>query len=159
MPRSAMPTSSSRSGAEFGAGVVEHLLGYLLALAELPMRQAFQRHVGQPFDLRPVEFTLLVLLHANGQAAPKQIGSALRLPAPHVTTLVDKLAARGFVSRGRDPHDGRAVRVALTENGQVLAARLRDVSLTMEDAPQSALSATERTQLRRLLLKLARAPG
>ena len=75
------------------------------------------------------------------------------------TPHLDKLAARGLVSRGRDPHDGRAVRVALTGNGQALAARLRDVSLTMEDAPQAALSAAERTQLRRLLLKLARAPG
>lgn len=159
MPRAAMPTSSSRAGAELDASAVEHLLGYLLAVAELPAKQAFQRHVGQPFDLRPVEFTLLVLLLTNGQAAPKQIGSALRLPAPHVTTLVDRLASRGLVSRERDPHDGRAVRVALTENGQGLATRLREISLTMEDAPQSALSPAERAQLRRLLLKLARAPA
>lgn len=151
-----MPTSSSRS-AELDAGAVEHLLGYLIAIAEVPTRRAFQRHVGEPFDLRPVEFTLLALLHANGLASAKQIGSALRLPAPHVTTLVDRLAARGLVGRGRDPHDGRAVRIVLTDAGHALAEKLRAVAATMEDSLQAALSVGERSQLRRLLLKLAKA--
>lgn len=159
MPSRAMPKSSSRAAAELDSGVVEHLLGYLLAVAEVPTRLAFQRHVGRPHDLRPVEFTLLMLLQANGQAAPKQIGRALRLPAPHVTTLVDRLAARGLVARGRDPHDGRAVRVVLTESGQDLAGRLQTVATTMEDALHAVLSSAERSQLRRLLLKLARAPA
>lgn len=154
-----MPTSSARSKPELDSRVVEHLLGYLLAIAEVPTRRAFQRHVGEPFDLRPVEFTLLMLLHANAQASPKQISTALRMPAPHVTTLVDRLATRGLVARERHPHDGRAVRVALTEAGQTLAERLQGLSLTMEDSLQTTLSAAERTQLRRLLLKLARAPA
>jgi DNA-binding MarR family transcriptional regulator len=76
-----------------------------------------------------------------------------------VTTLVDRLAARGLVARGRDPHDGRAVRVVLTESGQDLAGRLQTVSTTMEDALHAVLSSAERSQLRRLLLKLARAPA
>jgi DNA-binding MarR family transcriptional regulator len=151
-----MPTSSSRN-AELDASAVEHLLGYLLALAEVPTRRAFQRHIGETFDLRPVEFTLLALLHANERASAKQIGQALRLPAPHVTTLVDRLAARGLVGRGRDPHDGRAVRIVLTDAGSALAEKLRAVAATMEDALQAALSAGERGQLRRLLLKLAKA--
>lgn len=156
MPSSPTPKSSSRAAAELDGSPVEHLLGYLLALAEVPTRRAFQRHVGHPFDLRPVEFTLLMLLQGNGRAAPKQIGAALRLPAPHVTTLVDRLLARGLVTRGRDPDDGRAVRVQLSDAGQALATRLQKVSLTMEDGLQGQLTPAERTQLRRLLLKLAR---
>lgn len=158
MPSSPTPKSSSRAAAELDGSPVEHLLGYLLALAEVPTRRAFQRHVGHPFDLRPVEFTLLMLLQGNGRAAPKQIGAALRLPAPHVTTLVDRLLARGLVTRGRDPDDGRAVRVQLSDAGQALATRLQKVSLTMEEGLQAQLTLTERTQLRRLLLKLARLP-
>jgi DNA-binding MarR family transcriptional regulator len=145
--------------ADLDPTAVDHLLGYLLALAEVPTRRAFQQHVGQPFDLRPVEFSLLVLLLANGQAAPKQIGRVLRLPAPHVTTLVNKLVERGLVERGRDPHDGRAVCVTLSAPGQVLAEQLRDVSLTMESSVQAVLTPAERTTLKRLLQKLARAPG
>ena len=160
-----MPRSSSRAAAEPGAVLdaaldasgVEHLLGYLLALAEVSTRGSFQCHIGAPFDLRPVEFTLLVLLRDNGHASPKQIGPALRLPAPHVTTLLDRLTARGLLQRNRHPADGRAVRVALTAAGRALAERAWQASLTMEDGLQAALTPAERTRLRALLLKLVRA--
>jgi DNA-binding MarR family transcriptional regulator len=150
-----MATSSSRA-AELAPGFAGHLVGYLLALAEVNTRRAFQRHVGEPFELRPVEFTLLALLQANGCASAKQIGSALRLPAPHVTTLVDRLAERGLVDRGRDPADGRAVRIGLTEAGRALADRLGAVAATMEDELLAILEPGEQAVLRRLLLKLAR---
>lgn len=162
MPRSssraaeaAQAAGSGRRGAELDASAVEHLLGYLIALAEVPTRRAFQQQVGEPFALRPVEFTLLVLLHANQRASAGQVGRALRLPAPHVTTLVDRLVERGLVQRGRDPQDGRAVQVTLTRAGQALAEKLRAVSLHMEDGVQAVLGAAERTQLARLLRKLA----
>ncbi len=151
-----MPRSSSR-GAELGAAAVEHLLGYLLALAQLPTRRAFRTHVGEPFGLRPVEFTLLMLLQANRRASATQIRHALRMPAPHVTTLVDRLAERDLVQRGRDPHDGRAVRITLSAAGTLLAARLQVVAQHMEDGLHGALTAAERNQLRRLLKKLASA--
>lgn len=160
-----MPRSSSR-GAEPSAAPVakggalsspglDHLLGYLLALAEVPTTVAFRRHVGEPFGLRPVEFTLLMLLQANARASATQIRHALRMPAPHVTTLVDRLAERGLLLRGRDPHDGRAVRITLTAEGAALAARLQAVAVHMEDEVQAALTPAERTTLRRLLKKLA----
>lgn len=151
-----MPTSSSRD-AELDPGFAGHLVGYLLALAEVNTRRAFQRRVGEPFELRPVEFTLLALLQANGCASAKQIGQALRLPAPHVTTLVDRLTERGLVERGRDPDDGRAVRIGLTAAGAALADRLHGVAATMEDDVLAVLEPAEQATLRRLLLKLARA--
>jgi MarR family transcriptional regulator for hemolysin len=121
----------------------------------VPTRRAFRQHVGEPFALRPVEFTLLMLLQTNQRASATQIRHALRMPAPHVTTLVDRLRERGLVQRSRDPHDGRAVRITLTLEGQSLAGRLRAASEHMEDGVQAALTGAERTQLRRLLSKLA----
>jgi DNA-binding MarR family transcriptional regulator len=158
------PATAARRAAAAHAGLdsraVEHLLGYLLALAEVPTRRSFQAHIGGPFGLRPVEFTLLAALMGGRHALPKQIGAALRLPAPHVTTLVDRLAARGLVERRRHPEDGRAVQVQLTADGEALAARTHAISLTMEEAVQAPLDAAERRQLRRLLLKVAQAaPG
>jgi DNA-binding MarR family transcriptional regulator len=49
------------------------------------------------------------------------------------------------------------VRIVLTEGGHALADKLRAVAATMEDSLQAALTAGEQVQLRRLLLKLARA--
>jgi DNA-binding MarR family transcriptional regulator len=155
----------AEAGADAAAGVarelnlraVEHLLGYLLAQAEVPTRRSFQRHIGEPFALRPVEFTLLALLMGGRHALPKQIGAALQLPAPHVTTLVDRLVERGLIERHRHPGDGRAVQVQLTRDGEALAQASHAMSQTMEDGALAALSVTERRQLRRLLLKLAQA--
>jgi DNA-binding MarR family transcriptional regulator len=163
MPTRRTPTSSSRAAEPSATGVdaldasgVEPLLGYLLALAEVSTGRVFQQAIGRPLQLRPVEFTLLVLLQDNGAASPRQIGPALRLPPPHVTTLLDRLEGRGLLARRRHPDDGRAVQVLLTAAGQALAEQARGLSATMEDGLDAALSPAERTRLRALLLKLVR---
>lgn len=134
---------------------LHHLIGFLLAMGTVSTRRAFQQHIGIPFGLRPVEFTLLMLLQANGMLAPKQLARALSLPPPNVTVLLDRLVGRGLVERRRSPHDGRAIQVLLTPEGVDLARRVQQISLTMEDSLLQPLTPGERAMLRELLLKLA----
>jgi DNA-binding MarR family transcriptional regulator len=136
---------------------VQHLLGFRLALAEVGTRRVFQNHIGTPFELRPVEFTLLMLLHANPGATPKRLAQALRLSPPNVTVLVDRLAGRDLVQRQRSPDDGRATIVQLTARGAELARRAHHASRTMEDGLLQALTPGERALLGELLQKLASA--
>jgi DNA-binding MarR family transcriptional regulator len=133
-----------------------HLVGYRLARADVPARRAFMRHVGTPLKLRPVEFSLLVLLLANGSASAKQVGQSLDLPPPQVTMLVDRLVERGFVQRRRSARDARALELTLTAAGRELAQRAHRISLTMEAPLLQALSPAERAMLFELLAKLAR---
>jgi DNA-binding MarR family transcriptional regulator len=114
----------------------------------------FQRHIGTPFKLRPVEFTVLVLLLGNGSATPKQLALTLGLPPPNVTVLVDRLVERALVQRQRSDTDGRAMNVRLTDKGAELARRAHRVSQTMESGLLAPLSAAERAMLAELLLKL-----
>jgi DNA-binding MarR family transcriptional regulator len=44
---------------------------------------------------------------------------------PAISGLVNRLEARGWVERRRDPSDARAVLVALTRNGRAVHERLR----------------------------------
>jgi DNA-binding MarR family transcriptional regulator len=136
---------------------LEHVIGFLLAIATTQTRAVFQRHLGTPFDLRPVEYTLLELLLGNDSVSPKRLARSLRMPAPNVTVLIDRMVARGLVERRRSRTDGRALQVLLTADGRVLAQRAHEVSLTMEDGLLQSLSPAERAMLRELLLKLARA--
>lgn len=150
------------SGAPAPAGrlnlaAMQHLTGFLIAMVDAPARRVYQRYIGKPYELREVEFTLLVLLQANHGAAPKQLAQALNLPAPNVTVLLDKMVERGLVERRRSPSDGRALEVHLTDKGQTLALRVHEVSLTMEDSLLQPLSPAERAMLRELLIKLGRA--
>ncbi len=134
---------------------LHHIIGFLLAMGTVSTRRAFQKHIGTPFGLRPVEFTLLMLLQSNGMLAPKQLARALSLPPPNVTVLLDRLVGRGLVERRRSPHDGRAIQVLLTQQGSDLARRVQQISLTMEDSLLQPLTPGERAMLRELLLKLA----
>lgn len=138
------------------AGMIEHVVGYLLAIASVTVREAYHANIGRPHELRPVEFTLLMLLLGNPGASPKQIGRALRMPAPNVTVLLDRLVTRGLLERRRSATDGRALEVRLTADGEAMARRTHAISLTMEDGLLERFTPGERVLLRELLLKLGR---
>jgi DNA-binding MarR family transcriptional regulator len=59
-----------------------------------------------------------------GSLTAGQISRELRVGFSTVTGLVDRLAEQGFVSRGEDPNDRRATRVAPTESARALVERL-----------------------------------
>jgi DNA-binding MarR family transcriptional regulator len=148
-------TAETRRAVALNQSVMQHLMGYRLTLAEVASRRVFQRHIGTPFKLRPVEFTILVLLLGNGSATSKQLAQTLGMPPPNVTVLVDRLVERALVQRERSTTDGRAMDLRLTDKGSDLAKRVQRVSLTMEVGLLAALSAGERAMLAELLHKLA----
>jgi DNA-binding MarR family transcriptional regulator len=148
--------ASRKAGEALDAAMIEHVVGYLLAIASVTVREAYHGHIGRPHELRPVEFTLLMLLLGNPGASPKQIGRALRMPAPNVTVLLDRLVARGLLERRRSATDGRAIELHLTADGEAMARRTHSISLTMEDGLLERFTPGERVMLRELLLKLGR---
>ncbi len=148
-------TAETRRAAALDQSVMQHLMGYRLTLAEVASRRIFQRHIGTPFKLRPVEFTILVLLLGNGSATSKQLAQTLGMPPPNVTVLVDRLVERALVQRERSATDGRAMDLRLTDKGADLAKRVQRVSQTMEAGLLAPLSAGERAMLAELLHKLA----
>jgi DNA-binding MarR family transcriptional regulator len=156
-------TAAAARGAALDQAAMQHLMGYRLTLAEVASRRVFQRHIGTPFKLRPVEFTILVLLLGNGSATPKQLAQTLGVPPPNVTVLIDRLVERGLMQRQRSDTDGRAMNLRLTDKGTELARRAQRVSETMEAGLLATLSVAERAMLAELLHKLtqpgAAAPG
>ncbi len=148
---------AARKGDEpLDAGHIEHVVGYLLAIASVTTREYYHQNIGRPYELRPVEFTLLMLLLGNPGASPKQLGRALRMPAPNVTVLLDRMVARGLVERRRSATDGRALEVRLTADGEAMARRTHDISATMEDSLLERFTPGERVLLRELLLRLGK---
>ena len=89
---------------------------------------------------------------------PQRVGDLAHsesVAQPSMTTLVARLVGQGLVTRGPDPDDARAVRVALTEAGRdALARRSARRSAAME-ARLEHLSATERRTLTAALPVLA----
>ena len=80
---------------EIALGPLTGIVGYHIAQAAVTTYGAFDKHIGAPFGLRKVEFSLLMLLMANGPLSPKRLGATLTLTAPNLTLLLDRLQASG----------------------------------------------------------------
>lgn len=135
---------------------LQHVLGYQLARADVPTKKVFFKHLGQPLGLRPVEFTILMLIAHNDQVTQKQLSQTLAVSAPNITALLDRLAERGLVTRVRSETDRRLQHIHLTDEGRRLAHRAHAVSLTMEHDLMRHLSDAEQAILMELLQKVAR---
>lgn len=154
----AMPDSDANKHEHGGLdqSALAHVMGYNLAQADIPARKIFFKNIGQPLKLRPVEFTILLLLMSNKDVTQKQLCQTLAVTAPNVTILLDRMQERGLVTRVRNETDRRSQHILLTEEGSALARKAHETSLTMENEPLRHLSPAERAMLIELLQKVAR---
>lgn len=82
-----------------------------------------------------------------------EIGAHMVTPVPDVTRLVDRLEARGLVTRERSKEDRRIVRVAITKAGLDLLALLDRPMVLLHEQQLAHMAETD---LSRLVLLLAR---
>lgn len=151
----AQDVSSARAHAPDIDGVLSESIGYHIALAAVSTNRQFAHHIGEPLSLRPVEYSLLMLLSTHGALAPKQLARALALAPPSLTMLLDRLGERGLIQRTRSRADRRSQQVSLTAQGRSLALRAARRSPALNAAIDGILSPGERLILLELLRKVA----
>jgi DNA-binding MarR family transcriptional regulator len=148
-------TSLADADAALDLGTLRDVLGFHVTLANITTVALFERHVGQPFGLRKAEFSLLMLLLANGATPAKRLARTLRLSAPAFTMLIDRMQDKQWLRRERNPADRRSQLIVLAPEGQTLARHAQAASKSMESGLQRRLSRAERAMLIELLVKLA----
>jgi DNA-binding MarR family transcriptional regulator len=131
------------------------ILSRVLRLArhlDLARGSAFAEH-----DLEGWGFDVLSALRREGppyELSPGQLVARTLVTSGTMTNRVDRLAARGLVSRGPDPSDRRGVKVALTDAGRsVVDAAMADL-LDRERVLLNQLPPSERDHLAELLRRL-----
>lgn len=82
------------------------------------------------------------------------LAERLRIAPRSVTEVVDALEDKGLVRREPDPSDRRATVVRLSEDGERIAERIRELRHTRMDRLLDALDAQEQAQLTVLLQKV-----
>jgi len=135
--------------------VLADVLGYHVAQAAVTTVDLFDRHIGQPHGLRKVEYSLLLLVLANGGLSPKRLGQALALTAPNLTLLLDRLEGRGLIRRERSETDRRSHNIVLTDAGRMLAQASAEAADAMERELDDRLTRAERLMLIELLRKVS----
>jgi DNA-binding MarR family transcriptional regulator len=101
---------------------------------------------------------LLASLADEGDASQAELSRRTGIDPSDVVAALNELSAGGFVTRERDPSDGRRNVVALTPAGQAELQRLDAVVAGIQERFLAPLTSTERRQLVRLLAKLADGP-
>ncbi|MEV0249902.1 MarR family transcriptional regulator [Nocardia sp. NPDC050712] len=108
------------------------------------------------------EFDVLATLRRsggeNGLTAGALNSAAMRTSGA-ITNRVDRLSARGLVTRAADPNDRRAIRVQLTPEGRALVDELLPVHMANEQRLLAGLGAGDQAQLADLLRALAESMG
>ena len=110
----------------------------------------------QPFELRPVHYSMLLILSAAPGARQQEIGDALSIRRPNLVTLIDEMEERGIIRRRAHPEDRRSHALYLTDAGASLLAKLKRVHQTHERRINALFTAEERQALLAGLTRLAR---
>ena len=103
------------------------------------------------------EADVLLTLRRSGDPyslSPTRLADSLLISTGAMTNRLDKLEARGLVSRDRHPTDRRALEIRLTPEGRRLVDDVIGGHVENEREMLSALSDREREQLTRITRKL-----
>ncbi len=108
-------------------------------------------------NLDQAGFDVILTLRRQGRGqtlSPSALAGEMMLSTSAMTNRLDRLEKRGLIIRARDPEDRRGLKIALTQEGFALSDKMVVSHVETEERLLTALSATERHQLRNLLLKV-----
>ena len=128
-------------------------VGRLAAVLDQRRAEAFVEH-----GLQGHEFDVLSVLRRSGEPfelTAGELAALTHVTSGTMTSRLDRLEARTFVSRHADPADGRLVRVRLTPCGRervdaafvALLDRERELLATLDPAERDALAGALRALL------------
>ena len=73
------------------------------------------------------QYLVMLVLWEQDAILVKEIGARLFLDSGTLTPLLKRLEANGLVSRNRDPHDERQVRIVLSPEGRALRKQAEQI--------------------------------
>jgi DNA-binding MarR family transcriptional regulator len=111
---------------------------------------------GSPFaNLHANDVGLLVALASGSDWHVRRIAQMLRAPMTTVSSVLDRLEARGLLARQRRPGDRRMVYVELTARGRKVAKKVHAIQVSMCAEMLAGLRPPDRKEMIRLVALVA----
>ena len=132
---------------------LETLLGYNARRAALAVIGVFIERMA-PYELKPVEFSVLSLVAHNPGITSRQLCTALGILPPNLVGMINGLEKRELIARQPHPRDGRAMGLHLTPPGQKLVREAEKTAAALEADVAGRLTAAELRTLIALLKKV-----
>ncbi len=139
---------------------LENQVCFALAVASRSVIGMY-RPLLEPMGLTHPQYLVMLALWERGPHSVRALGEALRLEPATLSPLLKRLEALGYVRRGRDPEDERALRIELTPRGRALREQALEIPpavmrlLDMDAAELAAL----RDALHRVIAAVDTAPA
>jgi DNA-binding MarR family transcriptional regulator len=126
-------------------------LGFLVHDVSRLMRTAYDRRT-KALGLTRSQWWVLNTLYFNDGISQSELADVLDVERPTLGRLLDRLEAKGWITREADANDRRVKRVRLTGEVQDLIRTLRSIAAGLRDDALDGLDADEQRQLFEMLL-------
>lgn len=133
------------------ASQVQFLAARLRSVGHQHANQLLQQHL----DLKVRHYSVLSLAASGIGPSQRELSDFLSLDPSQIVSLVDALESRGLVKRQVDSRDRRSRIVVATEDGKRVCAEAEQLTRASDDVVLRHLTRDERTELARLLGKVA----
>ena len=127
-------------------GALDGHLGYFVRRLQLWIFQDFVRTL-VAFDIRPAQFSVLVVIEANPGLSQANLGETLGIERARLVRLLDGLDRRGLTRRQPSPTDRRSHALSLTEAGTGTLQRIKSRAAEHEAHLANRLGADKRDVL------------
>ncbi len=139
-------------------GSLASSIGYHMRRAQIAIFHdiisAFAEH-----DIRPAQYSVLVLIGANPGLNQSEIAAALGIKRTNFVALIDSLETRGLARRSATLADRRSYALFLTDAGNALLARLQQIQRDHEARVTARIGAGNREGLIATLSSIAELAG
>jgi DNA-binding MarR family transcriptional regulator len=129
------------------------LIGYALRRAQGAVYADFHESLSE-LELRPVQYTLLVMVAENPGASQSGVCEALGIQKANCVPTMSELERRGLILRKKSANDARSYELHLTAKGKRVLQRAGEVQASHEKRLIERIGLNGRDQLLDLLGKL-----
>ncbi|MFA0235907.1 MarR family winged helix-turn-helix transcriptional regulator [Vibrio sp. 10N.222.55.C7] len=128
------------------------MMGRIMRIAKYMETQVAELH--KKYDMKLGEFDVLATLRRSGnpyRLTPSELIGSMMLTSGAMTNRLDKLEAKGLISREHSKEDRRSVSVQLTKDGLILIDQMMTEHVEMQKKLVKSLSASQKKNTNQLL--------
>ncbi|KAB2915292.1 MAG: MarR family transcriptional regulator [Hyphomicrobiaceae bacterium] len=152
-PADAPDSTSEQPRADVGP--LSRMIGYALRRAQLAVFDEVIANFAE-IDLRPAQFSVLVLLNHRPGLKQSDVAAALGIQRANFVVLFDGLERRGLARRTPAPNDRRSYALFLTDAGKAMLGRASELEAKHEARLDALLGEGGRERLLELLERVAK---
>jgi len=151
--RDAQPVPDDEHAVDLGP--LDDFIGYVLRRAWLRVSADFQAALRE-VDLKPTQFTVLLIIGRNAGLSQSEVCSALGIQKTNFVPLLNELVRRGLAERRPAASDRRSHALHLTPEGEALLERAMTLHAALEERLTARVGKRGREKLIELLRRLSR---